>query len=374
MPILDYWSEDNMRTVICTVGTSLIRNTRRDTGEVQINRWQIINRLNSVSAEEASAETNSITRLRKKEVIQEGDRLVFLNSATEEGELCSDVLAEYYKKGNFETRTQEIEDLKYDEKLFATHGLKQLVDVLVELIQKYRDDGELSICATGGFKAEIAYATLVGIVFQVPVYYLHEKFHDIVEMPPIPISLDLELVAEYEDLFIKLYDMPEEEEWDLFFKQWSYRKVPPPKEFFSLIVNEGGHVFLSPAGELFYRSYLDTLNSIYDRTIYISSKANDYLTSKDKTQQQSFKKAMLKLLSPKLRRSAEARPKITDARIYPRGNCPERLFFCEEDNKIYVLEISSHEDYSYERQNDKGVWKKDYEDFGEFIRYTISDI
>jgi len=70
-------------------------------------------------------------------------------------------------------------------------GLRSLVATLISLIRKERAGGrEVLVNATGGFKAEIAYATLVGLLFDVPVYYIHEAFQDIIEMPPTPIGWD----------------------------------------------------------------------------------------------------------------------------------------------------------------------------------------
>ena len=44
-------------------------------------------------------------------------------------------------------------------------------------------------CA-GRLDARSPDATLVGLLFDVPVYYIHEAFRDIIEMPPTPIGWD----------------------------------------------------------------------------------------------------------------------------------------------------------------------------------------
>lgn len=50
-------------------------------------------------------------------------------------------------------------------------GLRSLVATLIDQIrQEKKQVREVLINATGGFNAEIAYATLVGLLFDVPVY------------------------------------------------------------------------------------------------------------------------------------------------------------------------------------------------------------
>jgi len=57
--------------------------------------------------------------------------------------------------------------------------------------------GELLIVATGGFKAEAACANLVGLLFGAPVYYIHERFGEVVELPPLPVAWDYAAVEPF---------------------------------------------------------------------------------------------------------------------------------------------------------------------------------
>jgi hypothetical protein len=47
----------------------------------------------------------------------------------------------------------------------------------------------VGIAATGGFKAEIAIANLVGALLGAPVYYIYEQFNQLIKLEPIPIIL-----------------------------------------------------------------------------------------------------------------------------------------------------------------------------------------
>ena len=187
-----------MQAIITTVGTSLLGNARRELKKDKLNDDEISNYVRHVKAEKVSAETNSLSRL-----IQGDNNIIFLHSQTDEGKRCAKILANHYNKDkNIRARLKQVEHLDYKHSKFKMRGLRFLVATLIELIRQERKNGnEVCINATGGFKAEIAYATLVGLLFDVPVYYIHEVFQDIIEMPPTPISWDYSLLADYEEFF-----------------------------------------------------------------------------------------------------------------------------------------------------------------------------
>lgn len=240
-----------MRTILTTVGTSLLSNAKRDLNEQQPHQHQLANYLRNTDAAKASAETNSLSRL-----LTEGDeRIVFLCSQTDEGKQCAEALARHYKNAQHETKVIEVPDLNYSERRFKMRGLRSLVATLIEQIRREKAQGrEVLINATGGFKAEIAYATLVGLLFDVPVYYIHEAFREIIEMPPTPISWDYSLLANYEEFFewidADLRSTQEVDEW--------LRGLPPNIRL--LLTEEENFTMLSPAGEAFYKAYRDRLS------------------------------------------------------------------------------------------------------------------
>jgi hypothetical protein len=49
----------------------------------------------------------------------------------------------------------------------------------------------LAINATGGYKAQISFAGMIGQALNIPVYYLFERFSKVIQLPPQPVSLDL---------------------------------------------------------------------------------------------------------------------------------------------------------------------------------------
>ena len=79
--------------------------------------------------------------------------------------------------------------LSYSDSTKFNRGLGKLVRLLSEIIRSERTRGEVSIAATGGFKAEIAVANLVGALLGTPVYYIYEQFEQLIKLEPIPITL-----------------------------------------------------------------------------------------------------------------------------------------------------------------------------------------
>ncbi len=62
----------------------------------------------------------------------------------------------------------------------------------------------IAINATGGYKAQISFAGMIGQALEIPVYYLFEKFSEVIELPPQPIALDLAFWLNHYVLFESL--------------------------------------------------------------------------------------------------------------------------------------------------------------------------
>jgi len=234
-----------MRTILVTVGTSLLGNAKRDRGIERPTEHDLTNYIRNTDPEKVSAETNSLNR-----ILEKGDKVIFLHSETEEGRLCASILSRFYGEQDFHTLSMEVENLTYAEKQFKMRGLRSLVAKMIKLIEDERNTGnEVLINATGGFKAEIAYATLVGLLFDTPVYYIHDAFKDIIDFPPVPISWDLSLIEQYVDFFRWIdEDLRQSDEVDR-----RLRGFPPKLRV--LLTEEEGYTFLSPAGEAFYQAW-----------------------------------------------------------------------------------------------------------------------
>lgn len=234
-----------MRTIITTVGTSLLQNAKRDLRVEAPDAGQLDAYLRRTDPVKASAETNSLSRM-----LQEEDKVIFLHLETDEGRLCAEAMARFYKAQGFRSELVKVPHLTYAEKQFKMRGLRSLVGMMVELVEREKVAGnEVAINATGGFKAEIAYATLIGHLYDGPVYYIHDAFKEIIDLPPAPIEWDFSLLDAHHDFFRWIAsDLRPTQEADR-----RLRGLPP--EVRLLLTEEEGYTFLSPVGEVVYRAW-----------------------------------------------------------------------------------------------------------------------
>jgi len=339
-----------MRTILTTVGASLLTNARRDERE-----HDLANYLRHTPADKASAETNSLSRL-----LQEDDRIVFLHSDTDEGKLCAETLRSFYSNQGYQAEVVPVPDLNYTESRFKMRGLRSLVATMIKQIQNECKAGrKVLINATGGFKAEIAYATLVGLLFNVPVYYIHEAFRDIIEMPPTPIKWDYSLIADYEKFFEWIgTDLRPSDEVERRLRGLSDRD-----KIHLLLIDEEGYTYLSPAGEAYYHAYRGNILSQPGDEVLLSSKARDTYQSADPSTRECFEHVLRNLSHAELRRNQIESVRDGDCLVYPRGHRDERVVFYEQDGKVYVCELTRHSDQSYERLIAGRVLRANYSDF-----------
>jgi putative CRISPR-associated protein (TIGR02619 family) len=342
------------------VGTSLLGKARNYYGKSDISARDAANFLRLVNNDtEASAETNSLQKILHR-LQNEESKLVFLHSQTDEGQLCAEALRDYYSGLGFEVECREIQYLNYRESHFKFRGLRSLVNELVDLISSERKKGNtVCINATGGFKAEIAYATLVGILFDVRVYYIHEAFRDIIEMPPVPLDWDYSQLVEHEETLRWFSeDLRPKKEAE------SVIKVLP-QEIRLLLLEEEGHVFLSPAGEAFFRAYLERLQQADTVPLLLSTSAWKAYQDFPIDVRQAFERHLRKLKMLEVRlKSSDLTRMPSGCRVFPRGHCDERIIFCEDqEGKIKVCALLRHSDQSYERYLKRKVACPDEQEF-----------
>ncbi len=138
------------------------------------------------------AEINSIASLLARGYAVPDANLFFCHSDTDDGRAIGRVLTAYYRRaGHPIAETRVIDGLQdSDPSRFRTEGLRNLARVVCRLVRDY-GPGACAINATGGYKAQIAVAVLLGQALGVPVYYKHERFDEIISFPPMPVALDV---------------------------------------------------------------------------------------------------------------------------------------------------------------------------------------
>jgi len=182
-----------METIIMTVGTSL-RTNQDDTLPPEKKRpWHnkkiapdklLIDNIEGAIAwmkatdlDLISAETNTFYHLN----LQEKDEIILLHSATKSGEECAKLLQLFFKEyGQKDVKIKQIPEVNYD---IDVNGnvLEKMANLLAELIKDAK--GNVTLAATGGFKAESMIMALAGNIYQVPVCYIHEQYKSLIYLP-----------------------------------------------------------------------------------------------------------------------------------------------------------------------------------------------
>jgi len=201
-----------IRHVINTVGTSLLENLRRVADiPPELTGWldrkdakQLAKWLAGHQPEqrECGAEINSIHHLEGHSGLVADATLHFCVSQTPEGKFVAAILNEYYLRKNRTVRLHEASGLQdADPQRFRREGLRQLVRIIGTIIRNEAGGPAYTLInATGGYKAQIAIAVVLGQALGVPVHYKHERFPSIISLPPLPITFDYSLLTKHSDL------------------------------------------------------------------------------------------------------------------------------------------------------------------------------
>ncbi len=207
-----------MKTFVCTCGTSIL--TKRD---IKINRiasvplfmWDemqddieqirehtkdLICKIDTAEVSEISAEVNSLVKMGLKA----DDEVILLSTDTIDGKLSSDLIKWFLYTRNLCNegliRIEKIDGLQAtDGARFRIEGLKNLFNLLT----KY-EHGNVVFNLTGGFKSVVPYISLMGMLFNKPVQYIHEDSNDVITLANIPIAIDEDIIFRVEDKLRKI--------------------------------------------------------------------------------------------------------------------------------------------------------------------------
>ncbi len=268
-------------TVICTVGTSLFRpnlaGLRADDPEP--NR-QALARAYAAGDWEAvatglgthgptdrlcGAEINSLASLVAKGYAAADANLVFCHSDTADGQAIGRILEVYFRRaGHSSVQARTITDLQdRDARLFRTRGLRNLAREVCKVIRDY-GAASCAINATGGYKAQIAIAVLMGQALGVPVYYKHELFDEIISFPPMPVAFDFEAWMRLSGLLLVL--QADLQPADL------VEDYPDDAETLESLVDREtvdgvDYLELSPTGQIFHETFRERFRTTRDQVL-----------------------------------------------------------------------------------------------------------
>ncbi|HQJ72874.1 MAG TPA: putative CRISPR-associated protein [Spirochaetota bacterium] len=248
-------------TLIITVGTSIIANVGRlypDLGS-RLGDGESVAVAGSLAAMEpealkaVSAELNSTISMIQSGIV-DPVTMFLVASDTDEGRRSAELLKRVFTVPGrpFTFRSAKIVtvDRLNDEdfETFRRQGLGNLVTEICSIIRSFQ--GGVAINNTGGYKAEIAFAAIIGQAFSVPVYYQHERFGSMIELPPLPISVDISLWIDNIELFMELKEGNEIRAGE----EWRGKKDTLAQLVETVDIDGEEWISLSPAGHLFMES------------------------------------------------------------------------------------------------------------------------
>ena len=257
-------------TLLCTVGTSLIYpNLSNLAGEPQSDPnlsalseaysrkdWQeVANQLRQRQPTErlCGAEVNSVSDLLTHGEVEKLN-LHLLHSDTDDGRAISEILRHYFRADGWRVTNHCVDGLQDgNPRLFRTRGLRNLAKILGELMRHAGGPEFCAINATGGYKAQIAIAVLMGQALNISVYYKHERFDAIIPFPPMPVALDFSLWENASGMFMALNRDRATEPYEQFREDWDERFEPLVDR---IAIDGVEYLELSTTGQIFHETFL----------------------------------------------------------------------------------------------------------------------
>ncbi|MCS6958626.1 MAG: putative CRISPR-associated protein [Pseudanabaenaceae cyanobacterium SKYGB_i_bin29] len=270
--------------LICTVGTSLLSNLNNkvglETGSIkQPESWRNVSLFlleKSNKDKVCGAEINSIASICQKGFLDRLTELTFLVSDTEEGKVTGQILKLYYENQVNPIRFDNVEVITLaglngkSFREFQVRGLKSLVKEISNKARIFTPE-TIAINATGGYKAQISFAGIIGQALDIPVYYMFEEFPEIIALPAQPVDLNLTFWFEHYPFFEQLYEEETIAKDDLV--------DPYQGEYYDALVDEvvvdgKSLVSLTPIGLLFHERC--NLHFQRDQSVLIQHIHKDY--------------------------------------------------------------------------------------------------
>lgn len=265
-------------TIVCTVGASLIGNARRPDAPEELK--QLIQKaslgdlgqvarilkekVKDPSEKKWGAEMNSVASIVREGLLTSRQKMFLLVSDTQDGELVGNILKEYFLNNENELEFKSVEIVKVERlndknrSEFRLHGLRNLVREMANCVKNNLE--RTIINATGGYKATIAYAVLLGQALKVPVYYQFESFDEVIELLPLPVRFDPNVYETHSKIFAMLdyLDVVEEERFLKKFGFQNWASVPNELKIFieKTHIESKPYLALNPLGQI----YLETID------------------------------------------------------------------------------------------------------------------
>ena len=252
-----------MKTFVCTSGTSILTKSGINIERfrnVPLSRWkeheddiaavrdrvsESLERLRvPAQLDDTSAEIKSLVKMG----VKPEDRVVLIASDTVDGRLSAELVETFLAEREIctEVDIRVVEGLQaIDGGLFRREGLKNLLAFLVSL-----EHEDIVLNPTGGFKSVVPYLSLIGMLFNKPVRYIHEDSEDVITLSNLPVLLNESLLLLVEEKLRKI-----EKECSIPKDEWLAGIDYNERRFDALIEEIDGQVTLSGLGFLFWERF-----------------------------------------------------------------------------------------------------------------------
>ena len=310
-------------------------------------------------AAQASAELNSLYKLG----VRSGDKVVLLSSDNLQGHVCADMISfclqERFSILPKDIEIKRIEGLQvHNEKLLRDSGLKNLVKAMLSYLadENYRYSYDIIINPTGGFKGIVPFLTILGMLYGRKSIYVFEYSKQLITLPPLPFSFDLNIYNRVRDALHYLEDEVAVPEQAFFCRIKDY--VQEEHDLFTAFIepfDESGKITISPL------AYCLLQIDSPEQSCYVSDYVIDTLRSVDAVMREKLIRLVDNIACPIWRNSHLHRWEGNDLLIIKPGNTAERFAGFMKNNMFYVaLAYPTHAEYE--------------KDLSKYSRNSFSDV
>jgi putative CRISPR-associated protein (TIGR02619 family) len=205
------------KTVVCSVGTSAAKaicplkelprwvaenGGPRKAGERIYESFRHVEPEGDSLRSALSAEIHSLVRIG----LDQCCRVILLASATDDGHACALAIRRYLEDRwpSLEVDVFPVPGMQVsDPRLFKQQGAVEYCKRCLDVVNRYGRENVI-LNPTGGYKALVPYAVLVGMLKRVPCRYIFEQSSVLMDLPPLPVEFQRGLFEVYRNVFERI--------------------------------------------------------------------------------------------------------------------------------------------------------------------------
>jgi len=182
--------------------------------------------------------------------LEKNDKVILLSTDTIYGKLSAEIVKWYLAENSLcdeQSISIEVVDglQAKDGQRFRKTGLLNLFNLLTRF-----EHNNVIFNVTGGFKSVVPYLSLMGMLFNKPVQYIHEDSNDVISLINIPLLIDENIIFQVENKLRRI-----ENESSISKEEWMKGLDYYDKRFESLIEEQGKEITLSGIGLIFWEKF-----------------------------------------------------------------------------------------------------------------------